>query len=51
MSERAVELMGWTAPAERHLVPDVVVIGRQRREEPSAMQVTALGLDPAKRVF
>jgi len=21
------ELMGWTAPAERHRVPDVVVVG------------------------
>jgi hypothetical protein len=26
-----VELMGWTAPAERHRVPDVVVVGRRHR--------------------
>jgi hypothetical protein len=26
-----LKLMGWTAPAERHRVPDVVVVGRRHR--------------------
>src|SRR4051812_9072283 len=43
--------MGWTAPAERHRVPNVVVVGRRHKKEPSAMQVTTIGLDLAKRVF
>ena len=47
-----MKLMGWTAPAEWHRVPDVVVGWMTpARDEPSATQVTTVGLDLAKRVF
>jgi len=46
-----MELMGWTAPAERHRMPYVVVIGDATEQEPSVMEIITIGLDLAKRVF
>jgi hypothetical protein len=45
-----LELMGWTAPTERHRVP-CVVVGDATEKEPSVIAVTTIGLDIGKRLF
>jgi hypothetical protein len=49
--QRQDEVDGCTAPAQWHRVPDVVGSMTPPREEPSAMLVTTVCLDLAKRVF
>jgi hypothetical protein len=44
------DLMVWTAP-ERHLCARVMGAVTNTRKEPSAMQVSTIGLDLAKQVF
>src|SRR5215813_1225619 len=46
-----MKMMGWTAPALRHQGAITWSSLNATREEPSAMQVTTIGLDIAKRVF